>query len=72
MGSKDVTDSKTDNQDAQTTASLTNTDPSDLQDGFLLIEGGTFQMGPGIWLRHSIYDKKSGCPEDAYGLGRSL
>lgn len=42
---ENVTDSRTDNQDAQTTVSLTNTDPSDLQDGFLLIEGGTFQMG---------------------------
>lgn len=42
---EDVTDSRTDNQDAQTTASLTNTDPSDLQDGFLLIESGTFLMG---------------------------
>ena len=36
---------RTDNQDIQTTASLTNTDPSNVQDGFLLIEGGTFLMG---------------------------
>ena len=42
---EDVTESRTDNQDAQTTASLTNPDPSDLQDGFLLIESGTFLMG---------------------------
>lgn len=36
---------RTDNQDIQATASLTNTDPSNVQDGFLLIEGGTFLMG---------------------------
>jgi len=42
---EDVTDSRTDNQDIQTTAPSTNTDPSNVQDGFMLIEGGTFLMG---------------------------
>ena len=45
MTSSSEEKSVTDDQDVQTTASLTNTDPSDLQDGFLLIEGGTFLMG---------------------------
>ena len=57
---------RTDNQDIQATASLTNTDPSNVQDGFLLIEGGTFLMGsPGM-------TKRSRYQEDAYRLGRSL
>ena len=45
MTSSSEEKSVTDDQDVQTTASLTNTDSSNVQDGFLLIEGGTFLMG---------------------------
>ena len=45
MTSSSEEKSVTDDQDVQTTASLTNTDSSNIQDGFLLIEGGTFLMG---------------------------
>ena len=55
-----------DNSDMQTSDNAAKPDSGAIQDGFLLIEGGTFLMGsPGM-------TKRSRYPEDAYRLGRSL